>query len=283
MTPAELRDLMRRQGWTQRDLASLLPLRTPNSTRAIRYWLTGERRDQPAGGGAHPLAGGRVSREAGVKCLTVCQPWPWGIIHGQKRVENRGWPTKYRGPIAIHAGKSKAWLQDTLPDGTKVPLRELEFGKIIGIVDLVDCVPVDQVADDPFAYGPWCWVLADPRPLAHPIPYKGQLGLFEVPDNLFSAPPPLIAETPVPAEHRKYRPSNGTIGMSFMSEFCDKCAVRSICRILPKVMTCNVDDPQYPEQWTYDAEGNPTCTSFTDRTGRRLPRACLKTADLFAE
>ena len=43
---------------------------------------------------------------------------------------------------------------------------------------------------------------------------------------------------------RKYQPSNGTIGMSFMADFCDKCAIRGICRILPKAMAYRVDDPE---------------------------------------
>lgn len=217
-----------------------------------------------------------------MKCLTVCQPWPWGIIHGPKRIENRSWPTSYRGPLAIHAGKSKAWLQDSLPDGTRVPLQEMEFGKIIGVVDLVGCVPIEQVADDPFAYGPWCWILQNPRALAVPIPYKGQLGLFEVPDALFAGA--LVAPSEIPARpaSRKYRPSNATEGFSFMSVFCDQCAVRGICRILPKTMAYSEHDPEYPSQWTYDKEGDPTCTSFTDGSGPKRRKPCSKTGDLFA-
>lgn len=82
---------------------------------------------------------------------------------------------------------------------------------------------------------------------------------------------------------RKYQPSNGTVGMSFMADFCDQCAIRGMCRILPKTMAYQVDDPEYPEQWTYDEEGYPTCTSFTDRSGPRYRKPCSKTADLFAE
>jgi hypothetical protein len=47
MTPAELREIMTTCGWTQMDLARLLPLSTPQSTRAIRYWLTGDRKISP--------------------------------------------------------------------------------------------------------------------------------------------------------------------------------------------------------------------------------------------
>lgn len=79
----------------------------------------------------------------------------------------------------------------------------------------------------------------------------------------------------------KYQPSNGTMGMIFMADFCDRCAVRGICRILPKTMIYRVDDPEYPEQWTYDEEGNPTCTSFTDGSRPRHFKPCNRTRDMF--
>ncbi len=40
--------------------------------------------------------------------LTLHRPWPWAIIHGSKRVENRSWapPAWLIGQrLAIHAGK----------------------------------------------------------------------------------------------------------------------------------------------------------------------------------
>ena len=40
MTPADLRTIMKDNGWTQADLAGLLPIK---STRTIRYWLSGRR------------------------------------------------------------------------------------------------------------------------------------------------------------------------------------------------------------------------------------------------
>ena len=59
-------------------------------------------------------------------------------------------------------------------------------GAVIGVVDLVDVVRVDQrtlfddVAGDPLATGPYCWILANPRPLLRPVPHRGQLGLFSI-------------------------------------------------------------------------------------------------------
>jgi hypothetical protein len=125
-----------------------------------------------------------------MKCLPVCQPWAWAIIHGPKRVENRSWSTTYRGPLLIYAGRSRRFLGDTrLPDGTPIPPEsELVFGAILGLVDLVGCVPVADVSADPFAEGPICLVLANSRPFQTPIPYQGALRIFDVPDAFIRDP-----------------------------------------------------------------------------------------------
>jgi hypothetical protein len=135
-----------------------------------------------------------------MKAITICQPWAWAIIHGPKRYENRTWPASYRGPLLIHAGKSRAWLEGEEPGdwptlygipfdwptlyGIPFPGRgELVFGAIIGLVDLVDVVQPAQAGGDPFAEGPWCWRLENPRTV-EPIPWRGSLSFFEVPDEL---------------------------------------------------------------------------------------------------
>lgn len=38
-----------------------------------------------------------------MKAITIWQPWASLIACGVKQYETRSWPTKYRGPIAIHA------------------------------------------------------------------------------------------------------------------------------------------------------------------------------------
>jgi len=115
-----------------------------------------------------------------MKALSIQQPWAWAILEAGKRYENRIWCTNYRGPLLIHAGKSKSRLKTTSLPGQPAA-KDLAFQAIVGIVNLVDCVPVAQVAGQPHAEGPWCWVLADPVKFAQPIPYRGQLNLFEVP------------------------------------------------------------------------------------------------------
>jgi hypothetical protein len=63
----------------------------------------------------------------------------------------------------------------------------------------------------------------------------------------------------------KYRPSNGTEGMQFEDEFCDKCEHDNgtNCEILFNTMIFDIDDEEYPEEWQI-VEGKPTCTKFEE-------------------
>ncbi len=120
-----------------------------------------------------------------MKALSVCQPWAWAIVAGIKTVENRSRPTRHRGPLAIHASKSRRYLAGDyarlLPGLPSV--EQLDYGALVGVVEVGDCVPVAEVEGDPFAVGPWCWLLRGVRRI-RPVPFKGQVGLFTVPDRL---------------------------------------------------------------------------------------------------
>jgi hypothetical protein len=119
-----------------------------------------------------------------MKVLSVRQPWAWALIHAGKDIENRTWPTKYRGPVAIHASKGMTrkefdaakyyMLEIGVP---RVPNPdELEFGQIIGIVDIVDLVSEEELPISEWFEGPWGWVVQNPRQVK-PVPMKGMLGL----------------------------------------------------------------------------------------------------------
>jgi ATP-dependent exoDNAse (exonuclease V) beta subunit len=120
-----------------------------------------------------------------VKCLSVRQPWAWAIIHAGKNVENRTWPTNYRGKLAIHAGKSCTPVEYESAARAIVnisrkrppPLDELPRGCIVGVVELVDCVENSRSkwAEEDSVH----WVVRDPVP-CKPRETKGMLGLFEV-------------------------------------------------------------------------------------------------------
>lgn len=40
-----------------------------------------------------------------MRAISLLQPWATLVALGAKRRETRSWPTRYRGPIAIHASK----------------------------------------------------------------------------------------------------------------------------------------------------------------------------------
>ena len=44
--------------------------------------------------------------EGMIPALSFRQPWAWVVAKGIKPIENRNWPTEYRGLFLIHAGKT---------------------------------------------------------------------------------------------------------------------------------------------------------------------------------
>lgn len=66
---------------------------------------------------------------------------------------------------------------------------------------------------------------------------------------------------------KKYQPSNGSEGVGFMASHCMQCAfcdpspdAERTCETLILTMIHNVSDEEYPTEWTYTADGTPTCT-----------------------
>ncbi len=122
-----------------------------------------------------------------MKCLSIRQPWAWCITHGPKRYENRSWRCRYRGPLLIHAAKSREYLTLTvLAELHKLGLDPpfgsgLMFGAIVGICRVTDCLRPEQTGSDVWASGPWCLKLDDVRQVPMPIPWRGKRGLFDVP------------------------------------------------------------------------------------------------------
>jgi hypothetical protein len=128
-----------------------------------------------------------------VKAISIRQPWAWLITLGYKDIENRSWPTAYRGPVLIHAGLRKA-DPDVVSDvlgrldraerlklSQRMPaLDDLPAGGIVGIAEIVDCV---AHSNSRWFEGPYGFILRNP----HPIPfvrYPGTLRLFDIPTEL---------------------------------------------------------------------------------------------------
>jgi hypothetical protein len=72
------------------------------------------------------------------------------------------------------------------------------------------------------------------------------------------------------AEIRLYQPSNGTEGEGFICRFCMECErdrafwdeTGDGCDIVARSMAFKPGDADYPNEWRYDAKGEPTCTAF---------------------
>jgi hypothetical protein len=120
-----------------------------------------------------------------MKIISIRQPWASLIVSGIKDVENRTWPTRYRGPILVHASRR---ADDITADeferrfGVSLP-SELPLGGIVGLTEIVDCVRPH--ASRWYVPGHHAFVLTNSRPLPFVI-WKGALSLREASAELLA-------------------------------------------------------------------------------------------------
>lgn len=120
-----------------------------------------------------------------MKTLSIRPPWAWAMLHLGKRIENRTWDTRHRGPILIHAGKSvtaddyEYMIRHCSRMGMKPPAKaDFLKGGIVARANLVDIV--EKSRDPWFVKGCFGWVLEDLEPVDF-FPVNGKLGLYETP------------------------------------------------------------------------------------------------------
>lgn len=142
---------------------------------------------------------------AAMKALSIRQPWASLIILGVKTIETRPWRTAYRGDLAIHASKTFGRAERRMAQAAvalpHLTLRGLDpdalpRGIVLGVVELVDCVPADALGDlvhasttratrermlGDYRAGRFGWLLRDPRPFAQPVAALGKLMLWDFP------------------------------------------------------------------------------------------------------
>lgn len=143
-----------------------------------------------------------------MKCISLWQPWASLMALDLKKNETRSWPTKYRGPLAIHAAKRRmcdvgidlmfrcgvaSVVQEAYP-------RNVPYGAIVCTLELYDCQEVtnENVPSSPERdFGDYMvgglnkrfmWLTRNVRMLDNPIPWRGSQGFFDVPDELFAEP-----------------------------------------------------------------------------------------------
>ena len=158
-----------------------------------------------------------------MKALTICNPYPRFILNLEKPVENRNKRTHYRGPLLIHAGKSRTWMDDEDEADAARAGDPLVFGAIVGIATLADCLRIEdieagkfdlqypQLASRAHCGGPFCLVLTDVIRFDSPIQWRGAQGYFNVP---LSVLPEWARSRALPTASRSPTHRDGTDGVS---------------------------------------------------------------------
>jgi len=136
-----------------------------------------------------------------MKAYTVYQPYAFATVAGLKHNETRPRRTSIRGRVAVHAGKKdprsvmeslKAEVQQEIFNAAYLrfeiqggALEKMYAGAVVGTVEIVDCVPVEEIVNTltererllgDYSPGRFAWVLQNPVMFETPIPARGQQG-----------------------------------------------------------------------------------------------------------
>ena len=138
-----------------------------------------------------------------MKVITIQQPWATLVVMGVKQIETRSWNTKYRGQILIHASakmtkEAKALCEQNpfkkyIKDWSYLPL-----GAIVGRANIQEVYTTkhaqgmirfqpeywgDELTFGDYSPNLYGWHLTDAREILTPITAKGQLGIWEYPED----------------------------------------------------------------------------------------------------
>lgn len=181
LTPADLVEqrfqaLLRGGSSLTPDMPWLGLSRTDGRTRrAVQYAPSRRPTEMPGRGEVHPGHGEStmyaisIEQSQATEILARLQPWPC-----------RFWQTGHRGLLLIHARPPK------LAREVSAFTREPRGNALVGVVDLIDCIPSTRLGDDPDEIE-YHWLLANPHTFAQPVPYTGRLGLFLVSEKVAAA------------------------------------------------------------------------------------------------
>ncbi len=135
-----------------------------------------------------------------MKALSLTQPWAQLVVMGEKEFETRSWRTGYTERIAIHASKrfpraakdqmGHPYYRGALPGYTSLGIP---LGAIIGTVEIVYMMRTEEIAKTlsekeiafgDYGLGRWAWELKEPEMFDSPIPCRGHLGMWNVPEEM---------------------------------------------------------------------------------------------------
>ena len=120
-----------------------------------------------------------------MKVFTVYQPYAFAIVAGLKHYETRPRRTNIRGRVAVHAAIGGPDYISVALDSILPESMELHYGAVVGTVEIVDCVPVENLVDSlddrerllgDYSPGRFAWVLENPVMFDEPFPARGKQG-----------------------------------------------------------------------------------------------------------
>lgn len=130
-----------------------------------------------------------------IKAISCKQPATTALLKHGKTVENRPRkmvdPYKWRMPFwcLLHASKAKLKPNALVchdPDIQRLlqspeARRAMPVGAIVGAIEITNIVSACERPHDMWVFGPWCLEIGERISFSTPIPYKGALGLYNVP------------------------------------------------------------------------------------------------------
>lgn len=147
-----------------------------------------------------------------MRALSLHQPWASAVVYGLKVYETRPWRTSFRGLLVIHAAKTTdAHYANVFASEYPALRGALPSGAMLGIVELMDCVPVEQIRDrlspqerrfGNYQNGRFAWKFRLVERFAEPYPARGQQGFFAWTRPALT-PTPGVAPIPVHGEGEK--------------------------------------------------------------------------------
>jgi hypothetical protein len=145
-----------------------------------------------------------------LRVLTITQPHASLVAVGAKRIETRGWSTRWRGQLAIAAGASLPPFVQRLGGADPISMalarggihavHDLPLGRVLAVVDVLDVISTTDVRMDrlllanefearfgDYSSGRFGWHLGGLLPLAEPVPVRGRQRIWFAPDDVAAA------------------------------------------------------------------------------------------------
>lgn len=133
-----------------------------------------------------------MNKNKDMKALTLKQPWLYTITDLDKWVENRTWPipNKFLGEwVALHAGKTvdqREWAHAESIHGQPIT-KDVPIGAVVAVVTFTHTVTRSQQLTGikrKWFFGPYGWVIGRKFVLDYPIPCRGMLKLWQLPEEI---------------------------------------------------------------------------------------------------